>query len=207
MTLITKSNLILIDDIDIKLHLSTITNEENELFQFANQKAELEKLKTITAPQKRLEYLTSLRLVKQQFGKNSVLSKNKYGAPFINGEAKYVSLSHSFPKVVLAISDYVCGVDVEEIKPKVLRIASKFLNPFEIEQTENTSTKTTLFWSAKETIFKIYQKGAVDFKDHIHLKLLDDESIKAQFLKENGFEIILKYKVLEPYVLVYGVLK
>lgn len=207
MTSITKSNLNYIKDLDIELHINTITNLEEELFQFAQQKEELGKLNSVKAPQKRLEYLTSLKLIKDQFGFKALLSKNKFGAPFIKGIDKRISLSHSFPKVVLAVSDNVCGVDVEEVKPKVLRIASKFLNPFEIEQTENTSTKTTLFWSAKETIFKIYQKGAVDFKDHIHLKLLDDESIKAQFLKENGFEIILKYKVLEPYVLVYGVLK
>jgi 4'-phosphopantetheinyl transferase EntD len=68
-------------------------------------------------------------------------------------------------------------VDVEEPKEKIVSIANKFITEqeksiFGMDDSSTTSTNfrtPTLIWSAKESVFKWYGEGAVDFKQHIQL--------------------------------------
>ena len=76
------------------------------------------------------------------------------------------------------------GVDVEEATPKINRILQKFLHPSEMDwlvEQPGFSTAInmndpasayllpTLLWSAKESVFKWYGSGQVDFSEHIRL--------------------------------------
>lgn len=70
------------------------------------------------------------------------------------------------------------GIDIEKIDPKVLKVAPKFLNQSELDWLSNLDIEsqkqyTTLCWSIKETVFKWWGNGGVDFANHIHIPTID----------------------------------
>lgn len=64
------------------------------------------------------------------------------------------------------------------------------------------SNLPTLLWSAKESVFKWYGNGEVDFRKHIQLKTQNEEteSIECYFAKSNK-ELLIQYRLFEHLVL------
>jgi len=191
--------------IDEEIFISTITETEEELLSQFKNKIIVDALNEIKAPTKRLEFLVRNLIFEKRFLDLSLLSKNEFGAPVLMDHSFNISFSHSYPFVCMYIhSKKKCGIDVEKVKDKIIRIAPKFLNEPEKEFTKNQSELITLVWSAKEVAFKIYQKGGVDFKEHIQLNFKENR-LKGKFLKEDVKEISYQYLNFENHVLVYGV--
>ena len=86
--------------------------------------------------------------------------------------AAAVSLSHSgeWAAVLLSTSGPV-GVDIELIRDKAQRLASKFLSAAEAGAAAQTPSAThyTLLWSAKETLYKLAQRRGLTFKTQLLL--------------------------------------
>ena len=70
------------------------------------------------------------------------------------------------------------GVDIELVTPKIDNIRDKFLNPEEQLMIANIDSLQfnllpaallTAAWSIKESLFKWYGDGQVDFKKHLHI--------------------------------------
>ena len=98
--------------------------------------------------------------------------------PFLENEAYHFSISHCGNYAAVIVSKkYRVGVDVEAVREKIDRIIPKFLTAEEsFLLPRGAITKTaTLFWSAKECIYKWEGEGGVDFKKHIAIKQFDDE--------------------------------
>lgn len=89
-----------------------------------------------------------------------------------------VSLSHSgeWVAAMLAVQGRV-GVDVEIIRDKAQRIASKFLAPLEAQAAEEVARAApalahahySLLWSAKETLYKLAAQRGIIFKKQLLL--------------------------------------
>jgi 4'-phosphopantetheinyl transferase len=65
------------------------------------------------------------------------------------------------------------GIDIEQIKEKVERIASKFLQPQELAFINNDADKTQqlyVCWCVKEAVYKCYGQKEVSFADNILLE-------------------------------------
>jgi len=106
------------------------------------------------------------------------------GRPWLTGTGHglAMSLSHSgaWAAAVVARGGRT-GVDVEMIRDKAQRLASKFLAPAEWEAaqrvapassgSEAASTHYTLLWSAKETLYKLAAQRGIIFRQQL---MLDD---------------------------------
>lgn len=112
------------------------------------------------------------------------------GRPWLAGapSGTVVSLSHSGEWVAALLStDGRVGVDVEIIRDKARRVATKFLNPTELEITasiaEASLTKCfSLLWSAKETLYKLAAQPGIIFREQLLLDnfaLADSGEIRA----------------------------
>jgi phosphopantetheine--protein transferase-like protein len=67
------------------------------------------------------------------------------------------------------------GIDIEFISPRVLKIEKRFLNPHEYALLDSLAEEervvfSSLFWSIKETVYKCWGKGGVDFADQIRIQ-------------------------------------
>lgn len=102
------------------------------------------------------------------------------GRPWVEGDTRglSISLSHSgaWVAAVLARGGRV-GIDVEIIRDKAQRLATKFLNPTEralahsatLAAPEAGQAHYTLLWSAKETLYKLAARRGVLFQEHLLL--------------------------------------
>ena len=97
-----------------------------------------------------------------------------HGKPYLVNLPYHISLSHSFDYAAVMISrSRPVGIDIEQIKEKVERIAEKFLSPRElgfITQDNNRIQQLYVCWCAKEAIYKCYGQKEVSFQDNITLE-------------------------------------
>ena len=99
--------------------------------------------------------------------------------PFLENEAYHFSISHcgDYAAVIVSSTQRV-GVDIELVTEKVDRIKHKFLSEKEQQLLKAIETNSiqlvnaamlTAAWGIKESLFKWYGDGLVDFKDHLHI--------------------------------------
>lgn len=156
----------------------------------------------ITHPHKRLQHLAGRYLLPTLFGDfpfgEILIADTK--KPYLPEEQYHFSISHcgNFAAAIVSSSLRV-GVDIEKITGKVQRIAHKFVHEDEWKYLLNDATKKlspashrycaekrllTMLWSAKESLFKWYGLGKVDFRENMQLR---------QFIKKEGDGLILPF--------------
>ncbi len=149
----------------------------------------------VTHPKKRLQHLAGRFLLQYLFPdfpyeQIRIADTRK---PFLPDERYHFSISHCGDYAAAIVSrNHRVGVDVEETEDRILRIKDKFLSPeeqrlFIPDPAAADFSLLTLLWSAKESVFKWYGAGEVDFRRDINLQHIDLENkrIKCLFSKTN----------------------
>lgn len=96
------------------------------------------------------------------------ITSNENGKPEFSGTPFQVSISQSSSLVAVLLSEQVeVGIDIEIIREKILKLAPKFLSENELVQAENDLKKTCLYWSAKETLYKMYSRKNLLFIENL----------------------------------------
>ena len=171
-------------NLSTKLAIWHITEEE----EFFLQRVPLKR--DVSHAQKRLQHLAGRYLLTELFPdfpleEIQIADTRK---PYLADEKYHFSISH-FGHFAAAIvsSDKRVGIDVERASPTIEKIRSKFLSEEEsnvafegIEKSGHRLRQLTLLWSAKETIFKWYSLGNVNFREHICW-------VKPYFIRADGF--------------------
>ena len=129
---------------------------------------------------KRLQHLAGRILLKELFPDFPVeliqIADTK--KPFLENEPYHFSISHcgDYAAVIVSKTSRV-GVDVELINEKIGQIQHKFMSKTDLDILHilfvtNHMQCLTLCWSVKESVFKWWGKGAVDFKKDIVLQTI-----------------------------------
>ena len=81
-----------------------------------------------------------------------------------------VSLSHSGEWVAALVSSrQAVGTDIELIRPKAQKLARRFLAETEQADAGDDAIKHCLYWSAKETLYKLHSRRGLVFKEQLLL--------------------------------------
>lgn len=131
-------------------------------------------LSGIMHPLKRLQYLASRWLLQQLVpNRQSIhLKKSEYQKPFIPHSNLHLSVSHSGLFAAVAVSECCVGIDIQEFDNRLLQLSQKFVGKKEREYTSSRPYPLDYYhviWGAKESVFKAYEKGGVDFKEHMEV--------------------------------------
>lgn len=155
-----------------------------------------------------IEKKGALYLISQMLKKPDIcIFFDEYGKPFINDFDCRISISHSYQWLLLAIHQVEqVGVDIELVKEKITGIANRFLNEEEIHAAGNDPDKLTIYWAAKEAIYKAYGKKQIEFKSAI---VITDFNLQASgelrgtlFLADKAHSYKLHYQKHHQYWLV-----
>ena len=166
----------------------------------------------IVAPSKRKEFLAGRALVKALVEKvgaeYSGIRKDEQGKPHLKDQAYEISLSHSSPYVAAQIHpNSAVGIDIEQPKEKLLRVASRVLSEPEEEDAGDNVVKHCVYWCAKEAMYKLYGKRGLHFNSQLNLDPFElKKSGELQgYIRTNGIPkaVSLGYVVRDDYVLVY----
>ncbi len=109
---------------------------------------------------RRTERLSTLLLAKRLFGQTAFVTHASDGSPLLTGveNAPHISVSHSGSAYALSVSPVRHGIDIERHSPTAFRLRGKFLSQEEEALLAQTNlppeAAATLFWSAKEAVYK-----------------------------------------------------
>ncbi len=183
--------------------------------------------KDVSHPHKRLQHLAGrylLPVLFDDFPLEEILIADTR-RPFLENEQYHFSISHcgDYAAAIASRNERV-GIDIELITPKIERVRHKFVNEDEmlflkdehkifLEQfgmKEKLEMEfLTMLWSAKESIFKWYGSGQMDFKQHMQLNgavvFSEDDFIKMPFLfmKEYMRYFTIHARIFEDLVLAW----
>jgi 4'-phosphopantetheinyl transferase len=91
--------------------------------------------------------------------------------PYFDQAGLHLSISHTRRQVVAIVSaSGPVGIDIEAIHPKVLRVKDKFLTAAEMQATGGDLNKTLIYWCTKETLYKLYGRKQILFKEHLKVQ-------------------------------------
>lgn len=151
--------------------------------------AEYERLKTLSHPARKREYVATRVLRTMVFGNENILY-NDVGAPFIEGEG-FISISHAPHVVGLAFcKQFQVGLDLEPIREKALIVKDKFLSSDESRLLKtNSALEMTKVWSGKEALYKLAGRKGIIFSENLHLIKRKEEEWegKIQFVDRVKF--------------------
>lgn len=166
---------------------------------------------------KRLQHLAArylLCFLYDDFAINSV-DVTATGKPFLPDNKYRFSISHSKNYAAVIVSkEKNVAIDIEMLDNKVEKILHKFLSEGENQKMLKTIDNKafhnlpTLLWSTKETMFKFYAKGNVDFKTMLKVDIdsLNEQSVKALIdIDKIKISLNIFYKILSEVCITYAV--
>ena len=186
-----------------KLAVWHITEDEDFFFEKASVTRE------VMHPHKRLQHLAGrylLQLLHPGFPFHLIeIAESK--KPLLSNGKLHFSISHckDFAAAIVSENNAV-GIDVELITPKIELVKERFLRESELHLCSTFSDQPTmlqyqlltLFWSAKESIFKWYGKGQLSFKNNMSLNEVCYEDgqgfINANFIKEQKVDLKIEFR-------------
>ena len=168
----------------------------------------------ITHPHKRLQHLAGRYLLQYLFPYFPIhlIQIADTRKPYLPNESHHFSISHCGDYAAAIVSTtHRVGLDIEMPVERIRKIQHKYLsvkdagiNLENLSETEAVN-KLTLAWSAKESIFKWYGLGEIDFKNHMFLNRISAEgetgTIDAVFAKNEFVDLQLSYQFFETLVL------
>lgn len=166
-----------------------------------------------TNPNKRLEFLAGRLLLRQILTSMNLpftgIRKDIHGKPHLKNLVHHISLSHSFPYVAAIVDqDQVVGIDLEQPKDKLFRIAPRIHAPEELADAGDNLTKHCVYWCAKEALIKVYGKKDLTLSENLKIapfELKSEGTISGSIIvKEGTTALLLTYKVFDDFVVVFN---
>lgn len=144
--------------------------------------------KQISHPHKRLQHLAGRLLLKELVPGFPVelirIADTK--KPYLENEPYHFSISHCGDYAAAIVSrHYRVGVDAERVNPKIDVLRKKFLSEAEMKLLHeqcpmDTVYGLTLCWSVKESVFKWWGRGSVDFKRGMVLQSITGDATEGR---------------------------
>ncbi len=180
-------------DINETTRLGIWKIEEDETFF----KESVQSHRAVTHPHKRLQHLAGRFLLKYLFPDFPfhLIQIADTRKPFLLNETYHFSISHCGDYAAAIVSsNYRVGIDIEIPSEKILKIRHKFVSENDNSVAQpHTTDDYTLIWSAKESVFKWYGYGQVDFRQHIQLCSSSKDRFNCLFSKTGEYvDIMLK---------------
>lgn len=119
----------------------------------------------------------AVRALLQAVGCTATVKYDAQGAPTLSN-GKQLSISHTHHYVAVVLSDQLpVGIDVEAYRPKIARIAPRFMHAS--EAFANTIPLMTKLWTAKEAVYKALRQPGIHFAEHIHIEQFTADTAAA----------------------------
>jgi 4'-phosphopantetheinyl transferase len=142
---------------ELKLQLKEL--DENEFEQIVSEK-------------RKLEFLGIRVSLKELLGEEVRICYTDERKPYLANSKYEISVSHSGKWIAVMIHpERLAGIDIEIPTAKIQKIYTRFLSETEQAELSNGQDlmQLQIAWSAKEALFKIIGKEAVDFANQLRL--------------------------------------
>ena len=122
---------------------------------------------------RRREYLAWRALLYGYLGRDVRVEYDASGAPrLVPYPDLHISVSHCRDMVAVALSDRVCGVDMERLDRDFMKVAPRFLSARERALSEDKRLAAAV-WCAKECLYKMYGRRGMDLLRDLAVESVD----------------------------------
>ncbi len=169
---------------------------------------------SLRSPLRKKHWLSYRLIVPHLFAPSSTsgICYDPYGKPRMENGAGHISVSHSGKYAVLiASTTHHVGVDIEYMDQKVFRVAHKFLSDREAAYGSISESMESLYlmWCAKEALYKLYGKGGLSFREHLHIDpfVVEEKGQFTGYINQGDSTIrnTLFYERIGSYMMVYTI--
>jgi 4'-phosphopantetheinyl transferase len=187
-------------------------NIEQEFSKLENSLTdqELNDIKNIHNENFRRQKMSGRLMLNSILGEAGKIEYNEHGKPLLTSHPFDISFSHCKDKVAVMLSNKTAGIDVQDISPRIRRIVHKFLNKSELNslKEETYDTHATIYWCAKEALYKAYGERQLIFTDNIIIEPFSYMPNGGTFngslvMNHSRKDFVMKYELFGMYALVY----
>lgn len=209
--------LVYLKEIDTQTKIAIWKIEESAedlLEKLQLNEAEKNKLQKFSKGKRTLHWLATRVLLRELLQTKDYIHcpSDANGKPFLPDYPYKISLTHSFEYAGAMLSSKgECGIDLERVMDKVVRIKNKFLKPQELEciQAEHEVLQLYACWCAKEAVYKLQGNKGVSFLEDMTIKSFQyaPQGVLQLELNKNGSMTTYQvyYEEFQNYMLGYAV--
>jgi phosphopantetheinyl transferase len=141
------------------------------LASFSPEELENSDYRKYNYEKRKVEWLATRLLIKEMIGPRFEISYSETGKPILHHSIyKYLSISHSREFAAIFIHERCeVGIDLEGINRNYNSIEKRYLSEAEVKQTGRNPILQSLYWCAKEAIFKLVPFEGIEFREHIRI--------------------------------------
>lgn len=195
----------LIEEIKVGNNRLGVWQIDGSEVRFATEFPELAAQLSVKHPRTQLQRFASRLLLAEMLGQTPEVIKDVHGKPVLPNQPFDVSISHTEGYAAILLGTGKLGVDVQHFKPNVMKVRNRFLDDKELLLAPDIET-TTLFWAAKEAVYKFNSEPGLDFRDPITIHAIEAETLPSSFVyQEVKTELNLGWKKLENAMLVWTI--
>ena len=149
------------------------------------------------------EFLASRRLLLEAGIPSHFLTHDSNGIPGLKS-GQQLSITHTKNFAGIALSKKPLGIDIQIFRPKICRIAPRFLHTaetFALEGGQSTQ-KLTLIWTAKEALYKALKQKGIIFSKQLcvaKFKWGDKQGSAKVFISDKILDFSLNFIIEKSY--------
>jgi phosphopantetheinyl transferase len=142
---------------------------------------EREQLNTFHNEARKVEFI-GVRRLRNQLNLPSPIYYSKARKPFLRKQLNtFISVSHSKNYCAFGTSSIEIGIDIEEMSPRIERVAYRFVSNEEEQFIgEQSIVDLTKLWTMKEAMFKLNNRSGIEFKSEL---IIEEKSGEIYFGK------------------------
>lgn len=149
-------------------------------------------------------------LLNSILGEAGKIEYDQHGKPHLKSHTLDISFSHCKDRVAVMLSKKTAGIDIQDVTPRIRKIVHKYMNQPELDslKEETCDTHATLYWCAKEALYKAYGERQLIFTDNIIIEPFSFVGNSGAFngsivLNNSKKDFVLKYEISGIFDLVY----
>ncbi len=160
---------------------------------------------------RKIEFL-GIRYILKYLGINIKILYNKKRKPFfLKNQSQYISITHSYEKTAIGISNYPIGIDIEKIREnkKIINIKKKFIRRDESSFIPTSFEEDYLYiiWCIKESLYKLDGGIYYNFLNNYKVSnfCINKDFIIQCWIIKNSFskKFCAFYRKIDGYYLIY----
>jgi phosphopantetheinyl transferase len=173
--------------------ISSVLIEEKKSFEaYLNESLfidEREQLDLLLNENRKVEFL-GVRRLRNESKLPSPIFYTETRKPYLDQKLNaFISISHSKKFCAFGFSSHEIGIDIEEMSPRIERIATRFVSSVEMSLiSEDKILDLTKLWTMKEAMFKLNNRTGIEFKSELIIEGKTDEIYFGKMLGEKGWE-------------------
>ena len=159
---------------------------------------------------RRKEWLTVRILLAALIGSDAEICYRDSGKPYLRDGRYCISITHTIGYVGIRLASHPVALDMEYYSERVLHLVPRYVAHSEMQYISmgDKITSALIIWSAKETLYKLFDFEDILFDEHMFVSHLDPTKSSGRFkgsIRKGGFhaDVNLNFAVLGELILVY----